>query len=175
MKALAIASVLLPVLAAAADLEVKGVRPGMAKAELVAAHPYLTCHPGECYFVRTPPQGGASLSTIAETRVNQWWFKFSPDERLTRSHAVLHASAGSLITSAFTEKFGKPTTSETSEFRTAGGLTAAKVTTRWVDSDTVLSITYPSGSINEMRVEIYSKQAFDAEIAATKAKAKKDL
>lgn len=157
-----------------ADLEIKGVRVGMTKAELQAAHPGLNCD-ALCYHsARSPRNHVKSLETVAGVSVSSWWFNFTGD-KLTRSYATFAASAGAVVTLAFTEKFGKPTNVENGEFRTAGGLTGAKVTTTWAEGDSVVVITYPSGKISEAKIEIFSKAARDAEVEAFKSKAKKDL
>ena len=158
-----------------ADFDIKGVRIGMTKEELGAAHPGLDCGV-ICYHADTLSSRHAkTLETLAGVHVKTWWFKFAPDGKLTSSSAILRSSSGPVVTSAFIEKFGKPTAVETAEFKTAAGYRGPKQTTSWADGDTVVTVSYPYGKITEMKVEIYSKAQREAEIEAFKSKSKKDL
>lgn len=160
---------------ASADFEIKGVRIGMTKEELVAAHPGIDCGV-LCFHSSMPSSSHAkTLETLAGARVNSWWFKFAPDGKLKSSYAILGSSSGPVVTSAFIEKFGKPTAAETGEFKTAAGYSGPKQETSWVEGDTVISVTHPYGKITEMKVEIYSKTQRDADVEAFRAKSKKDL
>lgn len=73
------------------------------------------------------------------------------------------------------EKFGKPTAVEEGEFKTAAGYKGPKRTSTWADGDTTVTVERPAGRVTEMRVQIFSKAARDAEIEAFKAKSRKDL
>lgn len=159
---------------ASAEFDIKGVKIGMTRDELVAAHPGLNCD-ALCFYSDTPSRRAKTLETLAGARVNSWWFKFAPDGKLKSSYVILGASSGPVVTSAFIEKFGKPTTAETSEFKTAGGYSGPKQETSWVDGDTVISVAHPYSKITEMKVEIYSKTQRDADVEAFRAKSKKDL
>jgi len=159
---------------ASAEFDIKGVKIGMTREELIAAHPGLNCDVA-CFHAETPSRRVKTLETLAGARVSAWWFKFSPDGKLKSSNVTLGASSGPVVTSAFIEKFGKPTTAETSEFRTAGGYSGPKQETTWVDGDTVIMVAHPYSKIIEMKVEIYSKTQRDADVEAFRAKSKKDL
>lgn len=176
-RSVLLAMALLSPFAADGDPDIKGVRLGMTNAEVMAAHPGLKCHGSYCYYSSTLASSNVeSLRTLAGSRVSTWWFTF-PDksDKLVMTYVVLAASSGPMVTSALTEKFGNPESVQTSEFKTAAGLSGPKTTTRWIDGDSIISVEYPSGKINEMRVEMVSKAYRDAQVEAFKAKAKKDL
>jgi hypothetical protein len=155
-----------------AEADLSGVRIGMNKEELNAAHPGLNC--GDiCYYSDSLQSRHArTLETLAGAHVESWRFVFSADNKLVSGYAKLGASSGPEVTSALVEKLGKPTAEETEEFRTADGFRGPKKITSWIDGDTVITVAYPSGRLTDMMVEIYSKNQRDAEIEAVKAKSK---
>ncbi len=77
--------------------------------------------------------------------------------------------------SAFTDKFGKPNSDELGEFKTAAGYKGDKHETKWIEGDTVLEVAYPSGTINNMSIFLFSESSAKADVQAAKAKAKGDL
>ena len=160
--------------AAFGEFELKGIRLGMTKDELVTAHPGLDCSL-VCYYTRGRSKSARSLDTLGGAPVKTWDFKFNSEGKLASGYAILHASSGATITAALTEKFGKPASVEEGEFKTAAGYKGPKVTTTWVEGDNIITFANPSGKIDEMRVEIYSKVQREAEIEAFKARSKKDL
>ncbi len=161
--------------ATAADLEIKGVRPGMTKAELQAAHPGLDCARACYYLSSLRGERIPSLETLAGARVASWWFTFSDEGKLGRSYIVLPNSSAAIVRTAFVEKFGLPTKEEKAEFKTAAGFSGEKIINTWTSGDAAIVLTSPSGKINEMRVEIYSTSFLNAEVDARKAKARSDM
>lgn len=161
-------------LAFAEELAIKGIKLGMTREELISLNPGLDCTP-VCRYRRTQNVDVPTLQTLGAEPVESWWFEFSSDNKLMSADAKLNSRSGPSILTAFTEKFGKPSTSEASEFKTAAGYKGPKQTNTWVRGDTLIAVIFPHGKITDMTVTIYSKSVREEQIKSRQERAKKDL
>lgn len=173
--AAALAALLLPAVACAAPLELKGMRPGMTKDELAAARPEIVarCFQNSttgglelCRYVGAAATG--ELDTFAGAFVQSWTASLSGG-RVVSVAILLHSNFFDRVADAMVERFGKPARRDgATQNRLGARFDQAELT--WRRDGHVLQITKRAGSVDDTIVTLSDPKA-EHERAAPKRNA----
>lgn len=165
--------------ASAQEIELKGARLGMTKAETVAMFPYLSCIEVACYYESRPKAGklppDSPLMTLAGAIVSEWAFYFDKSGIMYRQTIHMGASAITPLIAGISSKYGDPVSRESGTLQTVGGAKVEQVTVIWQVGDSQLKAVSPSEKLGRMVVRLSSIKHDQAELERLKAKAKTDL
>lgn len=158
-------------LASIPALELKGVRLGMDKAELLAANPQWVCTDRAC--------GGRGLSsttlaTVANVKVEFVSATFDNQDKVARLHITIPTSGANVVASALTDKFGPPKTSE-SPYQTKGGARTVQVTHVWQQGVATLRVLSPGPRIDQATITLFDSAWLAEQAKKSKSEAAKDL
>lgn len=165
--------------AAAQPIALKNLAPGMTTKEIRLLYPQFSCrvYDGDevcSYFSEYTSIHGynESLSTVAGAQVKSWFIPI----RNGRSVSVIVTLASSEfdhVKAAMAERFGKPTSQETSTVTNRMGAKFDQTVTAWVRRGSVLQVQKRSSQVDEMRVLLTIAEAMKDADAASAAKTKK--
>lgn len=170
-----------PLAVGAEPLELKGLIPGMPVSEAAAKLQGLAeaCSlegPGHhsCFYI---PRSSSSrpiqaLDTLAGAPVKIWSID-SRDGKISSVYATLTTNAFAMVSGAIEQKYGKPTTSKTSEVHNRMGASFDQVESAWRDGDAILDIRKRSGRIDSMGVSLTTMAEMNARQRDREEKAKK--
>lgn len=195
MKAIAaLIFAMLPALAAASGLELKGLTPGMTIAEVQEKFPGLRCADSTCRYRVMGPSDRAALrslishhpeefpdieplNTLGGAKPKSWNLHFD-ESGLGSVNVLLDSSWSEGLAGALEERYGPPKKRDITKVKTKAGVEHDQVHLTWSDAENEIILTSPAADLNTMSVNLLSQKFVANELARDREKAKagaKDL
>jgi hypothetical protein len=155
----------------AAEIELKGFKPGMSIADVRALYPTLRCDEGdenrygECVYqpgtARLIHQSIDQLDTVAGEGAQHWQIMFAPSGKLARARVITDPSSFDALEVALKEKFGKPLTAKVKSLQNAFGAKFAGREVLWSMGDDFVLLREMDGSRDRLSVSVGRLQLLD--------------
>lgn len=152
-------------------LEVKGIKLGMTRSEIVTAYPEWLCRDRACGGKGTPTSG---FSTVAGVRVEFVSVFFDDADKLVRLMITVPTSGAFTIAAAFKDKYGMPVVTEAA-YQTRGGVKATQFVHTWQQTGSTLRLTSPASRIDQANLTLFDEAYLLSQAKKLKAEAAKDL
>lgn len=178
MRLAALALSALPLFALAEPISLKGLAPGMTKAQMSATHDSLGggCTKPErdpsidevCGYVTKYHKGIPALHTLAGVDVDQWTILLK-DGVVQTVIITLPASDFERVEASMVERWGKPATRTTGTVKNRMGATFDQVQANWISDGTVLRGMKRGGKVDQASFYLTTERGM-----AERDKARKD-
>lgn len=152
-------------------LEIKGIKLGMPRTEIVSTYPQWVCTTNACGSRGTPTSG---FSTIAGVAVDFVSVTFNDKDQVARLHITLSSTGAQAVGMALTEKYGKPKVTE-APYQTRGGAKTQQFTYLWQDKGATLRLVNPASRIDQAALTLFEDAFMVEQAKKLQAEAAKDL
>lgn len=146
-----------PVIAATSpSLELKGIALGTTREQFSEQFPALKCartDEGCVYLRKSLGQNITELNTLAEELVIAWVFLFAEDT-LASIYVTFDKAAFATILSAFAEKFGPPSTTQSSRFQNQMGAVFEGKEFTWKKGAITMRLSEYASKVSESSVTL---------------------
>ena len=152
-------------------LEIKGIKLGMTRGEIVTAYPEWICRERACGGKGTPTSG---FSTVAGVSVEFVSVFFDDADKVVRLMVTVPTSGAFPIASALKDKYGMPSITE-SAYQTRGGAKATQFVHTWQQSGATLRLTSPASRIDQANLTLFDEAYLLNRAKKMQSDAAKDL
>ena len=173
-SSLMLATAFVALVAAASAQEtpsLKGLRPDLAREEVEKVYPDLAKRCStlkgrnvvSCYYAPPKPELEkyrpriADLDTLAGEPVKNWLLILDPQSAVDSVAVTLFTPSFDRVVGALTERYGKPSNTETSVVQNRAGASFDQVEVTWKIGDSHLVVNKRSSTIDEMSVSLSTR------------------